>query len=212
MNRRWPRHVAVGLVLLALLSARAQAAGMQAKTAGFRRAGAALRVAFEIQGLFTERFRAVLERGDTLYVRIETELWEPHNVWDRLVRSASVSVARLTREPVSRAVVLVDPFGEATTYASYPGMVTVWADLVPADRVDAARSYYVHATIVVGTIAENEINGVSDAMFGDDRQSGGLGSIGKYLIQKVLRLADYLDSVSCEVKTGRLSGRQIKTP
>jgi hypothetical protein len=208
----WPRRIAVGLVLLALLSARAQAAGMQAKTAGFRRAGAAVRVAFQIEDVFTERFRAVLERGDTLYVRIETELWEPHNVWDRLVRSASVSVARLTREPVSRAVVLVDPFGEASTYPSYSRMMTVWADLVPADRIDAAASYYVHATITVGTIAENEINGVSDAMFGDNRQSSGLRSIGKYVVQKVLRLADYLDSVSCEVKTGRLAGRLIKTP
>lgn len=86
MNWRRSRRIAVGLLVLALVSARAQAAGMQAKTAGFRRAGAALRVAFEIRDIFIDRFRAVVERGDTLYVRIETELWEPRSVWDRLAR------------------------------------------------------------------------------------------------------------------------------
>jgi len=212
VNWRRSRRIAVGLLVLALVSARAQAAGMQAKTAGFRRAGAALRVAFEIRDIFIDRFRAVVERGDTLYVRIETELWEPRSVWDRLVRPPSVSVARLTREARSRALVLVDPFGEATTYPSYPGTVTVWADLVPADRVDDAANYYVHATITVGTIAESEISGVSNAMFGEDRQSSGLGAIGKYVFRQVLRLADYLDSASCEVRGGRMSGGKMKTP
>jgi hypothetical protein len=67
-----------------------------------------------------------------------------------------------------------------------------------------------HATVTVGTIAENEINGVSEALFGADRQSSSLGSLGKFVFQKVLRLADYLDSISCDVTSGRTPGRQMK--
>lgn len=200
------------LVLVSALSAvEVRAAGIQAKTAGFRRAGTALRVAFEIQDIFTERFRRVVEQGGTLYVRIEAELWEPRSLWDRLVRAAAVSVARLSTEAMSRSLVLVDSFGEATVYPSYPRAVTVWADLVPIDRVEDGRTYYVHATVTVGTIAESEINSVSEALFGEDRQSSGLGSLGKLVFQKVLRLADYLDSTSCDVKSARVLARQMKT-
>lgn len=190
----------------------ARAAGIQAKAVSFKRAGAAVRVAFDIRDIFTDRFRAIVDQGGTLYVRIEAELWEPRSVWDRLVRPASVSVARLTGDAVSHSVVLADPFGGATRYAAYPRAVTTWADLVPADRVDAKASYYVRATITVGTIAESEISGMSEAMFGNERQSTGLGSLGKYVFQKVLRLADYLDSVSCDVKSDRLSGARLRTP
>ena len=211
MNARRGARLGVFLVLAAIVwVADLQAAGMQARVARFKRTGAALRVSLEIQDFLNDRFRAVLERGGTLYVRIEAELWEPRSVWDRLVRPASISVARVTREASSRSLALVDPFGEAAAYPSYPRAVTVWADLLPADRVEGAGSYYVHATVTVGTVAENEVAGVSDALFGDQRQSGGLGSLGKFVFQKVLRLADYLDSTSCEVKSARLSGTQLK--
>lgn len=198
-------------VLAGVVSAvEVRAAGMQAKATGFTRAGAALRVAFEIRDIFSERFRRVVEQGGTLYVRIEAELWESRSVWDRLVRPAAVSVARVSSDAMSRSLVLIDPFGEATAYRPYPGVVTVWADLVPVDRVEDSKTYYVHATLTVGTIAEGEINGVSQALFGGDSQSSGLGALGKFFFQRVLRLADYLDSTSSEVTGARVAGRQMK--
>jgi hypothetical protein len=181
---------------------------MQARLTAFKRAGAAVRVALEIQNLFTDRFRRVVESGGTLYLRIETELWEPRTVWDRLVQASAVSVARLTSEAVSRSIVLVDPFGQAAVYPEHPRSVSAWADLVPAARVEVTKTYYVHVTVTIGTIAEGEINSVSAALFGDERSSG-LGSLGKLVFQKVLGLADYLDSVSCDTKGGRISGSQI---
>jgi hypothetical protein len=182
---------------------------VQAKVTGFTRAGAAIRVALEIQDLFTERFRRVVDQGGTLYVRIETELWEPRRVWDRLVQTSAISVARLTSEAVSRSVVLVDGFGQASVYPAHPRVVKVWADLVPATRVENDKSYYVHATLAVGTLAEGEIRSVGAALFGEDQRASGLGSLGKLVLQKVLRLADYLDSISCDARSGRIPGRQI---
>ncbi len=209
MNRRALRRVVCLLALLAWLSVPLRAAGIQARVAGFKRAGTAVRVALDVQNVFGDRFRGVVERGQTLYLRIETELWEPHAVWDRLVRPATVSVARVTRDAAAHGVVVVDAFGEATTYASLPRVIAVWADLVPVSRVDAARTYYVHATVTLGTIAESETSGVSDAVFGSDRQSSGLGALGKYVFRKVMGLADYLDSSSCEVKSARTAGDQL---
>jgi hypothetical protein len=63
---------------------------------------------------------------------------------------------------------------------------------------DGKRVLIVHATLTVGTIAEGEINGVSQALFGGDSQSSGLGALGKFFFQRVLRLADYLDSTSSD--------------
>jgi hypothetical protein len=211
VNRRRLTLLAALVAMVGIASSvEVRAAGIEAHAAGFRRAGTALRVAFEIRDVVTDRFRRIIEQGGTLYVRIESELWESRSVWDRLVRPAAVSVARVSSETASRSLVLVDCFGAATVYPPDSRAVTVWADLVPVERVDDTRTYYVHATVTVGTIAENEINGVSEALFGADRQSSSLGSLGKFVFQKVLRLADYLDSISCDVTSGRTPGRQMK--
>jgi hypothetical protein len=106
--------------------------------------------------------------------------------------------------------VVVDAFGQATAYPGFPRTVDLWADLVPADRIDDDKTYYVHATLTIGTIAEGEINSVSAALFGGDRQTSGLGSLGKMLFQKVLRLADYLDSTSCDTRSAPVQGRLIR--
>lgn len=206
------RRARFGVLVLAaavLSASEAWAAGMQAKVAGFKRAGAALRVALEIQDVFTERMRRVVDQGGTLYVRVEAELWEQRSVWDRLVQASAVSVARLTAEAVSRSVVLVDAFGQASTYPDHPRVMIVWADLVPASRVADDKTYFVQATLTVGTLAEGEINSMSAALFGNDREASGLGSLGKMVFQKVLRLADYLDSITCDTRSGRIPGRQI---
>ncbi len=208
-----PRRVlaaSAALFGVLFLAADARASGFEGRVAGFRRAGPALRVQVEVRNAIDERLRQALERGGTLYLKIEAALWERRSVWDRLVRPAAVSVARIKAESGSRSVVVVDPFGVATAYALPIGPVTVWAELVPIDRVDSARSYYVHATIVIGTIGEGEIGGVGDALFGADREAGGLSSLGKLFFEKVLSLADYLDSRSCDVKSGRLSGSELR--
>lgn len=186
------------------------AASMRAEQTGFKRVGAALRVAFEIQDLFNDRFRRAIDGGGTLYVRVEVELWEAKGVWDRLVRPAAVSIARLSVDPDSRSLVMVDSFGVATVYPSRPRSVAVWADLVPTARVDDGKKYYVHASITVGTIAEDEISGVSSAIFGGSPRSSGLGALGKFVVQRVLRLADYLDSNSCEARSRPVSGAEMK--
>jgi len=211
VNWRRARCLAGLLALVvALSSGEARAAGLQGKVAGFKRAGAALRVSLDLSGAFPDRFRRVIDQGGTLYLRIETELWEPRSMWDRLVRPASVSVARLAHRVGGQSLVLVDSFGVATAYPAFPQTVSVWADLIPLDRIDDAKTYYVHATATIGTIAENEIAGMSGTLFGEGRQSSGLGALGKYVLQKVLRLADYLDSMSCEVRSEPTSGKQIK--
>ncbi len=209
-RRRVGRLVGLLAVVGVLGSVEARAAGLQARILGFKRAGASLRVSLELSGGFSDRFRRVIGQGGTLYVRIETELWEPRTLWDRLVRPATVSVARLTPEVGGRNVVLVDGFGQAVVYPAFPKSVSVFADLIPVNRLEDAKTYYVHATATIGTIAENERAGVSGTVFGDGRESSGLGALGRYVLQKVLSVADYLDSMSCEVKGPPTTGRHMR--
>lgn len=202
--------VVTALLMLSVLVGEVQAAGLQAKIVAFGRAGAALRARVEVSEVFSERWRRSLAAGTTLYLRIETEIWEERALWNRLVRPAIVSVSRVTMDSASRSVVVVDPFGHATVYTANVPAVSVWADLVPVDRVADEKTYYVRGNVVLGSVAQSEISGVSDAVFGAGSQSGGLASLGKLVFQKVLRLADYLDSVSCDLTSPKLSGARMK--
>ncbi len=206
----WRLVTASSLAGVLLVAAQAQASGLEARVAGFRRAGPALRVAIDVRNGIDERLRRAVEQGGSLYLRIEAGLWERRSVWDRLVRPPAVSVARIKSQANSKSIVVVDPFGAAAAYALPAQVVTVWAELVPLERIDPGKTYYVHANLVIGTLGEGEIGGVSNALFGGDREAGGLGSLGKLFFEKVLSLADYLDSSSCEVKSGRLAGSELR--
>ena len=58
--------------------------------------------------------------------------------------------------------------------------------------------------------AEKETTQATNAVFGDDDSSVSLASMGKILFHAVLQVNDYLQSVSSEVRTRDIRGRDVK--
>ncbi len=203
---RLPRRPVVAALVVLLLATRGEA--LEARVTEWQVAGGTVRAAVELRDVFADRFRKLVEDGRTLHVQVTSELWETRTLWDRLVRAPSASVFGAVRDPALRTIVVEDAAGTRLSFASFPKTMVVWIDVAPASRFDASRTYYLHLSVTVGTVAEREIEGVSDAVFGTGEASG-LGALGKLFFQKVLKLADYLQSESCETTSRKTPGRDI---
>ena len=60
----------------------------------------------------------------------------------------------------------------------------------------ASAKCYVHVMATLGTLAEKDADEVGDAVFGRESDSTGLGAIGRRLFRTVIKVSDYLQSVS----------------
>jgi hypothetical protein len=89
--------------------------------------------------------------------------------------------------------------------------LTLRLDLGRSDGLSDGTQYYVRAMATLGTIAEKESTTASNAVFGDDDSSLSIAGMGKMLFHAVLQVNEYLQSVSAEVKTRALAGRELKT-
>jgi hypothetical protein len=76
---------------------------------------------------------------------------------------------------------------------------------------DAAR-YYLNAVVTIGSLEEDEIEEANAAVFGEDDGPAGLKRIGKFLLNAVLQVSDYVRSVSTTIRSGNYGGRQLKKP
>jgi hypothetical protein len=161
----------------------------------------------ELRDVLPDRFRKLVEDGGVLHLRVQTELWESRPVWDRLVYPAIVRVFRLGRAPAARAISITDTSGAAPT--PIPDPLPVIVDLGNRDRVTASERYYVHVVATLGMLADQEVDAVGDAVFGRASETNGLGSLGRLMFRTVLQVSDYLQSVTAEAKSRRLSGRDV---
>ena len=84
-------------------------------------------------------------------------------------------------------------------------------DLGSRDRVTASERYYVHVVATLGMLAEQEVDAVGDAVFGRASETNGLGSLGRLVFRTVLQVSDYLQRVTAEAMSRRLSGRDVLT-
>ena len=66
-----------------------------------------------------------------------------------------------------------------------------------------------HVVATLGTLADQEAEEVGDAVFGRPSETNGLGSLGRLVFRTVLQVSDYLQSVTAEAKSRRLSGRDV---
>jgi hypothetical protein len=194
-----------------VLAVPASAAALEGKVVELRASGVVVRAAIELTDAFPEKLRPALEQGGRLYLRVEAELWEDRPAWDRLVKPATVAAFRITRARGGREVSVADVTGGVATYPDYPNPVVVQLDVSPLDRIVETARYYMTATVTIGTLAERDIADAGEAVFGRDDGSVGLKSAGRFLLGTVLRITDYMQSVSASLRSGKMSGREIRS-
>jgi hypothetical protein len=141
---------------------------------------------------------------------VQAELWESRPVWDRPVYPAIGRVFSFRRSP-GDSLSITDPSGSATLAAA-PRAMPVSLELGNTNRVTASGLYFVHVIATIGTLAQREADEVGDAVFGRESETNSLGSLGRLVFRSVLKLNDYLQSVSAEVKGRRISGKDILRP
>lgn len=194
--------------LLVLVSAHTLAA-LDASVVDVRASSSSIRATVELQDLFTDRFRELLDRGGTLHLLIQTELWEDRLLWDRLLQPTVSSMFRIVRDRSTGAVVVHGTRGALNTWPRDVGRLPVQVHVAPLAKVDALRRYYVHVIATIGTLAEREIDEMGEAVFGPDEQADGLEAIGKYVVRKFLQVTSYLQSSSTETTSRTFKGGEI---
>jgi hypothetical protein len=204
------RRAAALAVLLALVSA-APARALEARLTELRVAGGGIRASLEIRDMFPAKFQAILEEGTAIHLRLQIELWEDRPVWDKLAQPAVVSIFRIVLDPATRQVSVADAYGEVSRQPAWQEPLTLRPDLGRADALSDGARYYVRVLATLGTIAEKETERASKAVFGDDESAVSLAGVGKMLFHAVLQVNDYLQSISSEIRSREVSGREVKS-
>jgi hypothetical protein len=163
----------------------------------------------ELRDVLPERFRKMVEEGGVLHLRLQTELWQRRPTWDRLVYPAIVRVLRFARGASAREVAVTGAGGAVASYSALPNPMPIVVAVGGAERLNASDRYYVHTVATLGTLAEQEVDSVSDALFGRESDSGTLASLGRLVFRRVVQISDYLQSVSAEGRSGTEPGGEI---
>lgn len=210
-DSRRPGTVA-GSALIAgfLIAMPVSLAAMDGKVAELKTNAGSVRATIDLTDAFPANLRTAMEEGATLHVRVEAELWEDRT-WDRLVRPASVAAFRVSKRRDSKEVAIADVSGGLTSYPDYPNPLRVYVDLAPIDRIVEEARYYVNAVVTIGTLAEGEIADAGAAVFGKDDGSVGLKTAGRFILNTVLRVKDYMQSVTATIRSGKFAGKEIKS-
>ena len=82
-------------------------------------------------------------------------------------------------------------------------------DLGDRDRVSAVAEVLRSRRRTLGTLAEREVDDAGDAVFGQESETNGLGSLGRLVFRTVLQVSDYLQSVTAEARSRKLSGADL---
>jgi hypothetical protein len=198
------------LTVLLALGFAAPAAALETRLTELRVAGGSIRASLEIRDMFPAKFQTVLEEGAAIHLRLQIELWEDRPVWDKLAQPAIISVFRIVLDPSTRLVRVADSYGEVSRQSAWQEPLTLRPALGRADALSDGAKYYVRVLATLGTIAEKETAQASKAVFGDDESAVSLGSMGKMLFRAVLQVNDYLQSVSSELRTRNVTGKDLR--
>jgi hypothetical protein len=198
------------LAFLAVSGFASSASALEARLTGMRVAGGGVRASLEIRDMFPAKFQAILEEGGAIHLRLQIELWEDRAVWDKLAQPSVVTIFRIVLDQASRQVRVADRYGEVSRQPAWQEPLTLTPNLGRADALSDTAQYYVRALVTLGTVAEKDTAQASNAVFGEDDSSVSLAAMGKMLFHAVLQVNDYLQSVSSEVRTRDLRGRDVK--
>jgi hypothetical protein len=202
---------ALALSLLITLVA-APASALDIVIRDVRSRASAVTASIDLSDVVPDRFKRHLDEGGVLHLRVEAELWESRPVWDRLVYPAIVRVFRLGRVPARGEISVNDSGGTTKTYPSAPNPLSMAIELGNSARITASAKYYVHVMATLGTLAEKEAEDAGDAVFGREPDSTGLSALGRRLFRTVIKVSDYLQSVSAESTTKKTQGSEILKP
>jgi hypothetical protein len=169
-------------------------------------------VAIEVRDPLPDRFRKLIDDGGVLHLRLEAELWENRPVWDRLVYPAIVRVFRLARAVSGAEITIGDSAGSTRTYPAVPNPLSLPIELGDRSRISPSGRYYVRVMATAGTLAEREADDVGDVVFGRETESTGLGSLGRMVFRTLVKVSDYLQSVSAETSGRKMDGRDLLKP
>lgn len=194
---------------LVCLLAASRALALEVQVKDLRAVAATVRATVEVRDVVPDRFKKMLESGNVLHLRLQTELWESHPVWDRLVYPAMTRVFRLARAVSGGDVSISDNTGSSATYAAVPNPLPILVDLGNRDRVTASQKYYLHVVVTLGTLAEREVDAAGDAVFGREAEANGLGSFGRMVFRTALKVSEYMQSVTAEARSRRMSGSDV---
>src|SRR5574338_254311 len=200
MPRRMPRVLA--MTALCALALTVPLLALDGRVADLRSSAGRVHASIQLDNPFAATQRTILERGGTLHVRVELGVWEDRAVFDRTVEPAHVSVFRVIRKPDGSQIGVVDPRGTLVTYKPYPDRVAIDIDTCGMDQLAPDAKYYIDGTVTIGTLGEDDLDEASEAVFGRDDDRAGLKRVGKFLLNSVLQMKDYVDSVSTEVRRG----------
>jgi hypothetical protein len=198
-------------VLVLLLLAAVPASALDVEVKGVRTVGAAVTTAIELRDLIPDRFKKTLVDGGVLHLRVQAELWEARPVWDRLVYPAIVRVFRFT-QGAGATLSMTDATGAATTTQEAPRTMPIDVPLGDPSRMSQDSKYYVHVVATLGTLAEREADDVGDAVFGRPSEANSLGALGRLVFRTALQIGDYLQSVTAQTRSRKLSGAEITRP
>jgi hypothetical protein len=204
------RRTLAALAIVWAVAGRAAALGVDVKEV--RAAASTVHATIRLRDVIPDRFTKVVDRGGQLHLRIQAELWESRPVWDRLVYPAIVRMFRLTHRLPGRDVTIDEPSVASAAPGVLPNPWELLVDLGGRDRIAPPARYYVHVIATIGTLAERDAEDVNDAVFGRDGDDNTLGSFGRMLFRTALRVGDYLQSVSAEVKSRKVDGAEIIRP
>jgi len=182
---------------------------MGGKVAEMRATSGRVQAAIELGDAFGTAQRAALERGGTLHVRIEAGVWEDRPIFDRAVEAPRVATFRVVRQPNGAAIAVVDRQGGVATYKPYPDRLTLAVDVCTIDKLEKDAKYYLDAAVTIGSLGEDELDEANEAVFGRDDDPAGLKRVGKFLLNSVLQVKDYVGSVSTQIHSGRFTAAQL---
>jgi len=131
------------------LLAASRALALDVQVTDLRAVAATVRATVEVRDVVPDRFKKMLETGNVLHLRLQTELWESRPVWDRLVFPAITRVFRLARAASGGDVSIADA-GSSASYPTVPNPLQILVDLGNRDRVTASQKYYVHVVATLG--------------------------------------------------------------
>ena len=166
----------------------------------------------DVRDPLPERFKRLVEDGGVLYLRVQTELWESRPVWDRLVYPAIIRVFRLARGLSGGGISIADSVGTTSFYPAMPNPMSLTIELGQRSRIAASARYYVRIMATAGTVAERDADDVGDVVFGRQSESTSLGSLGRMIFRTVIKVSDYLQSVSADTTSRRISGSDLLKP
>jgi hypothetical protein len=209
---RIPNRRGIALAAVLAMFGAVRVAALGGKIAQVRAVSGQVRAALELRDAFPSEMRQVLERGGTLHLRVEAALWEDRPAWDRAVEGERVTVFVVLRESGGTRIRVVDSGGGATTYSGYPEPLAIDVDLAATDKLSDAARYYLNAVVTIGSLGDDEIEEANEAVFGRDDGPAGLKRIGKFLLNAVLQVSDYVRSVSTTIRSGRYTGAQLRKP